>query len=365
MRLEPQFDQARLIACAAAEYGVALRRLTYIPRGEASYSYVAEAGDGARYILKVLDASRLAQITAQRMTFVLPLLHELRAKALLPNVPRPLFTAAGAPVALCGEYRLVLLGYVEGENPDRATFHRSDVWARLARDVAHLHSATGALESPCPEVETFEIPFETALLDGMAALARVTTEDRPGHQALAALLLDQVETIMALLARLKELADLSRARTQDLASSNVLCHTDIHRWNLLIDADDVLTIIDWEGAKLAPAEHDLFAFNGDDFPAFLEAYLRAGGVRDLHAETFGFYFYRRNLEDLTDYIVRILYENDDAQSAMDVRAVASDECLASWPYIEPSIGRVREQLGETLGPLSVRTQPERTRGKGL
>jgi Ser/Thr protein kinase RdoA (MazF antagonist) len=352
MRLEPQFDQGRLIACAAAEYGVALRRLTYIPRGEASYSYVAEASDGATYILKVLDASRLAQITAQRMTFVLPLLHELRSKALLPNVPQPVFTASRAPVACCGECQLVLLDYVEGENPDRATLHRPDVWARLARDVAHLHAATEALESPCPEVETFEIPFETALLDGMAALAKVTAMDRPGHQALASLLLDQADTLMALLTRLKELADLAR----DLVSSHVLCHTDIHRWNLLIDADDVLTIIDWEGVKLAPAEHDLFAFNGDDFAAFLDAYLCAGGVRDLHAETFGFYFYRRNLEDLTDYIVRILYENDDAQSVMDVSAVASEECLASWPYIEPSIELVRRQLAESLlcGPRAQR-----------
>lgn len=339
MRLEPQFDQARLIACAAAEYCVALRRLTYIPRGEASYSYVAVTGDGARYILKVLDASRLAQITAQRMTFVLPLLHELRSKALLPNVPQPVFTATGAPVAFCGECRLVLLGYVKGENPTRATLHHPDVWARLARDVAHLHAATEALESPCPEIETFEIPFETALLDGMAALAKVTAMDRPGHQALANLLLPQRDALTSMLVRLKHLALVSRR----LAASNVLCHTDIHTLNLLIDADDVLTIIDWEGAKLAPAEHDLFAFNGDDFPAFLDAYLSAGGVRDLHAEVFGFYFYRRNLEDLTDYIVRILYENDDAQSAMDVSATQS-ECLASWPYIEASIDRVREQL---------------------
>ena len=109
MRLEPQIDQTSLIACVVAEYGVALRHLAYIPLGEASYSFVAEAGDGARYILKVLDASRLAQITAQRMTFVLPLLHELRSKALLPNVPQPVFTAAGAPVAFCGDCRLALL----------------------------------------------------------------------------------------------------------------------------------------------------------------------------------------------------------------------------------------------------------------
>ena len=344
MRLEPQIDQARLIACVAAEYGVAPRRLTYIPRGEVTYNYVAEAEDGARYILKVLDGSRLARISLQRMPFVLLLMDELRSRGLLRNVPQPIFTATGAPTASCDDNQLVLLDYVEGKNPDWETLHRPDVWAWLAHDVAHLHLATEVLESPCPDIETFEIPFETALLDGMAALAKVTAKDRPGHQALASLLLPQADTMMALLTRLKELADLSRS----LASFNVLCHTDIHKWNLLIDADDILTIIDWEGAKLAPAEHDLFAFNGDDFPAFLEAYLRAGGVRDLHAETFGFYFYRRNLEDLTDYIVRILYEDDDAQSAMDVRAVASEECLASWPCMEASIDRVREQLGKAL-----------------
>ena len=37
----------------------------------------------------------------------------------------------------------------------------------------------------------------------------------------------------------------------------VLCHTDIHTFNVILGADDSLFIVDWDNPLLAPKEHDL------------------------------------------------------------------------------------------------------------
>jgi len=136
-------------------------------------------------------------------------------------------------------------------------------------------------------------------------------------------------------------------RAHDLNLPFVLCHTDIHRMNLLLNTSGELYILDWEGAMLAPREHDLFMFTGAHFPTFLAEYRRWAGAVPLHADLFAFYFYRRNLEDLTDWIVRILYENTaEAQNQLDLEGIQHD-CIAAWPYFECDIARVQEQLRKT------------------
>jgi len=168
----------------------------------------------------------------------------------------------------------------------------------------------------------------------------VTASDGVGRLALRDLLLPQEATVFSHLERLHALAEQARALHPPL----VLCHTDIHGMNLLLNTSGDLYILDWEGAMLAPREHDLFAFTGEHFSTFLAAYRRWTGDAPLYADVFGFYFYRRNLEDLTDWIMRILYENtDEAQNDLDLEGIKHD-CLAAWPYFEIAIERVRKQL---------------------
>lgn len=80
---------------------------------------------------------------------------------------------------------------------------------------------------------------------------------------------------------------------------DVICHTDFGGHNALVDADrgDVVAILDWDYARLAPREHDLWAaFEEPDPNVYLDAYgdvdiddahleyaLLARGVRDAAA----------------------------------------------------------------------------------
>jgi hypothetical protein len=114
------------------------------------------------------------------------------------------------------------------------------------------------------------------------------------------------------------------------------------------DDRGALYVLDWEGAWLAPPEHDLFFFAWDDrfWDLFLPRYERAFHPVRLDSATFGFYFYRRNLEDLAEWFVRILYENNsEEQDRQDLQWVAED-CISGWPYLEKTIAQIEVELRE-------------------
>jgi hypothetical protein len=78
----------------------------------------------------------------------------------------------------------------------------------------------------------------------------------------------------------------------------------------------------------------------------LPIYEGENGPVNLDSDVFGFYTYRRNLEDLMDYVVRILhYSTDDEQDRQDLEEM-NETCIAGWPYLEATIKQIDEKLAE-------------------
>ena len=217
-----------------------------------------------------------------------------------------------------------------------------DVLAKLASMIGVLHRATPKIAVEKPFVEGFDIAFEGDLMDGLDALESITLDDGRGRRELRELLLPLKDELLGHLDRLKELQASARA----VEKSMVVCHTDLHGENLMMDERGNLYIIDLEGAMIAPPEHDLFFFAGYDYfwDLFLPNYEREFGPVNLDSKVFGFYYYRRNLEDLTDWVVRILYYNTGyEQDREDIEEITED-CIAGWPYLEPTIRGIEQKL---------------------
>lgn len=93
----------------------------------------------------------------------------------------------------------------------------------------------------------------------------------------------------------------------------VLCHTDVHGWNLM--QSDRLILIDWECMKLAPTEADLFAFIGNLFwhncsDEFLKTYQSVHIDYEINLEVLEFYQARRRIEDICAFAQGLLYEKN-------------------------------------------------------
>jgi hypothetical protein len=273
---------------------------------------------------------------------------QLYQKRLLPAVARPVPTRRGGFSLSHEGHLLILFHWIEGQ---MVGFGRlaDDLLEELATWVGRLHASTPQIEWPDPPREWFDVPFEEDLLRDLDLLEGVGPADAVGKRALRRLLLPRRDEILGLLGRLRELQALARAREKAL----VICHTDLHGGNLILDAQGALHIVDWEGAWLAPPEHDLFFFAWEErfWDLFLPRYMQTlslHGVRParLDNETFGFYYYRRNLEDLAEWVARILHEdNGEAQDREDLEGIVED-CISGWPTLERTIADIAARLTE-------------------
>jgi len=331
------------------DYGLSIKRLSPLPQGEVAYNFIAEGTDDRRYLVKLLGPSRAARRSAARLDFYLPLMWQLYTKGLFCNLPCPIRTKWGDFYTRVDSWPLVVFPFIEGRTLEGQRPYSEPTRAAIAQALAEIHKSTSRLDLSVEfPREDFGIPFEKELIQGLQALEGITRRDRRGQQELKELLLPHREAILGHLDRLRELQSLARSATKN--REFVLCHTDLAPANLLLTDEEELYILDWEGAMLAPAEHDLFFFTGEGFPAFLEEYERAFGPVELDGDVFGFYFYRRYLEDLTDWLVRILYENtDDQQDAHDLEGIRED-CLGWWPHLEKAIWIVKNQLEGSAQP---------------
>ena len=310
MRIEPDLDQEHLIELLRDRYRLDPTGLTFIPYGIDSWSFRATCGDGSEVFIKL---SR----RATAIPWEAPLLAALAARRVA--VPRPLPDRQGGFLNAVDGYDVQLYEYLHGHTLEGEVDWPDDLYARVALIVAAVHASTSAVRDLVERREHYELPFLAPFLSAMTAIedgAELPAGEDPSLSALRDMVLPRVSDVRAAIDRLESLSD--RARTRD--SDEVLCHTDIWGSNLLRSDDGALHLLDWDGALLGPAEHDLFMFAGTDFfPAerfgwFLDRYRAAGGQARLDPETFAFYVHRRTLEDLASFVGAIA---DGRMEAMD------------------------------------------------
>ncbi len=342
MKIEPIIDKNALIETVRREYGPDIERLTFVPVGWVTSCYIADCAGGERYFLK-LDSDWTQPFAASNRDFYLPLTHQLHTKGILSHIPCPVKTRTGRFTAPFGEYVLILFDFIEGETVgfDNTS---DEILLKLARSVGILHKSIEQIEVEHPFYERFDIAFENDLMNSLDVLAGITSGDPEGKRELRDLLLPRQDEILALLNRLKELRTLARASGKEM----VVCHTDLHGGNLMTDTQGNLYILDWENAMIAPPEHDLFFWAGYDlfWDSFLPIYEREFGPARLDSNVFGFYYYRRNLEDLADFVHRILYRNTtDEQNKEDLYWIRED-CTSCWSSLETTIANIEVKLVE-------------------
>jgi spectinomycin phosphotransferase len=101
-------------------------------------------------------------------------------------------------------------------------------------------------------------------------------------------------------------ADRLGRRAAGSPSPPVLCHADLHTWNVLVDTDQRLWIMDWDEAVLAPRERDLmFVVGGighglvglSDTEHFLEGY----GHTSIDPDLLAYYRHAWAVQDIAAY----------------------------------------------------------------
>jgi spectinomycin phosphotransferase len=180
-------------------------------------------------------------------------------------VPRALqeagVTSVVAPIALAGQdrlagaigdYSLVLYPFVDGSTA-MARGLADDQWVDYGAILRTVH------EMRLPDALLQRLPRETfvsAWAEGVRHLPERIERRADGDpfvRALATIWQDHRDQIACILDQTDGYGHQSRDCSREL----VLCHTDPHLNNVLVDGRGRLFLIDWDAPRLAPKERDL------------------------------------------------------------------------------------------------------------
>lgn len=323
MEYEPAIDRERLLDAVQAQWRIDVDKIEFVPVGYASACYRLCAGEDPCHFLKVWPDTATGRDGAARQPIVLPLLRELDRLDLRARVPAPVPTGDGALLGWFEGLPCAVFALLPGRTPPSWPDWSAEGWEEIARTLAQIHAATGALASLNLPREQFDVSFEPELRRALERIATLSANARPGLQALREFLGPRRGEVDAQLERIGDL----RQRVRRIDGPMVLCHTDFGSDNLLIDDAGSMSVLDWDEAHLAPPEHDLRIgvepLDGDLLPRFLGTYAASGGAAPLHQDHFAFALLRRYLEDFAARVFRILdeetlpAEDDDLLEGME------------------------------------------------
>ena len=340
MPIEIPIDHRALLESVRSRYGLEVTQLEYLNAGMVSAYRMTDrmTGSGGAFFLKLFPNTPYGFEAAARLEGEHSLLLALRELNVLERIPTPVHALDGGTTSSFQGLPYAVYGFIEGHTIWETW---QDSLAGIAEILGRLHEGSSRLlghdlKFPMPE-EDFGLPFETKLLEDLQTLQNANSVSRPGVLMLRDLLLPRRHELLELLNRAKAFQRLARGYSREF----VVAHTDLHGGNLLLDSADQLWALDWETARVAPPEHDLWSFH-TSFTEFIPAYERALGRRcEMDFDVLGFYFYRRNLEDLAMNVQQIMDGGrSDEQDREDIAGI-QEHGFEAWPNLRPDLERVR------------------------
>jgi spectinomycin phosphotransferase len=304
---KPDLEETKIGACLQDEYGLPVIQVAFLPLGAdqntAVYRVVAE--DATPYFVK------LRRGDLNRIAVALP-------RALcdqgITQVIAPLLARTGQLWTDLDGFKVILYPFVQGRNGyegDLSDRH----WVEFGAALKRIHTA----QLPPTLIES--IPRETYSPRwreiAMTFLQRVEYDVfvDPVAAKLAALLKAKRGEVLDLVERAERLARVLQTRSPKF----VLCHSDVHAGNVLIDTNDAFYIVDWDDPILAPKEHDLMFVGGaqgftghtpqEEETLFYQGY----GQTQVDPTALAYYRYERIIEDIAVYCEQLFLTDEGGQ----------------------------------------------------
>lgn len=315
---KPAILEEAIIACIQDDYDLTVDELTFLPLGADVHTavYRVVTKEQKAFFLK-LRSGRFKEISITLPQF----LHGQGIKELIPLYP----TKKGTLWSDLAEYKVMLYPFIAGHDAFEVHLTESQ-WRRFGTALKWVHTAVLplSLTVSIPQ-ETYSPQWRSLVEQFMQCIQRDSFTD-PVARQMAAFLNEKQADVARLLRRTEQLAQIIQYQPQ----ACVLCHSDIHAWNLLVGPDGSLYIVDWDDPILAPKERDLmFVGSGigniwktsQEEAHFYEGY----GPAEIDQTLMAYYRCERIIQDIAAYCEQIfLSDEGGADRAEALRQLTSN-----------------------------------------
>ncbi len=283
-----------IIDCLKANYGIAVTLLTLLPIGADMNAsvYKAETQGNQSYFVKLKRGHRYDTSVA-----ILALLQASGIQQIIP----PIKTTNGELTQHISDSTLIVYPFVNGQNGFCYNL-TDDQWIALGKVLKQVHE----FDVP-PSIK--DLIRKEACSDkwrrAVRSLDAHIDENLNGDEAALKLRSFMREHR----AVIHHLVDRSEALSQKITEQSpefVLCHSDIHGGNVLIDKRDSIFIVDWDDPIMAPKERDLMFIGGGvanvwNNPREEEFFYKGYGKTQINRVILAYYRHERIVEDIAEY----------------------------------------------------------------
>jgi spectinomycin phosphotransferase len=303
---KPKIQEDAILACIQEGFGLNFDQISFLPLGADVHTavYRVLTPDQTPYFLK-LRSGDFNDLSVRLPKF----LNEQG----IAEIISPLSTKTGDLWVSLANFKLILYPFIEGD--DAFEVHLSDLqWRQFGAALKAVHTAVlpAALAAQISQ-ETYSPKWRQIVTEFMQ---RIQSDQfaEPVAVRMAAFLNTKRDEVDQLLQRTKQLAQV----IQNLPLEFVLCHADVHAWNVLIATDGTFYIVDWDDPVLAPKERDLMFIGaglGNIWNTAREEALFYGGYGEAKINQSALAYYRceRIIQDIAAYCEQIFLTDDGGQ----------------------------------------------------
>lgn len=311
MKEKQSFSPQSIIHCLKASYGIKATSLALLPIGADmdAFVYKAETESGQSYFIKLKRGHRYDMSVT-----ILALLQALKVQQIIP----PIKTINGKPTQYINDFTLTVFPYVDGQNG----FCRNltdDQWVVLGKVLRQVHKFN--VPPSIKDMIRKEAYSDKWRRAAGALFAHVDSHLNGDETALK--LQAFMKEHRAVIHRLIDRAEVLGQKIQEQSHEFVLCHSDIHGGNVLIDESGSLFIVDWDDPMMAPKERDLMFIGGGvanvwNHPREEALFYKGYGKTEINQVILSYYRHERIVEDIVEYGQALLLTPDGGEDRVEM-----------------------------------------------
>lgn len=305
------FSPQCIIDCLSKNYGIVVNALTLLPLGADMNAsvYKAETEGIQSYFVKLKHGHRYEMSVA-----ILALLQASGIQQIIP----PIKATNGELTQHINDFTLTLYPFVSGQNGFCYNL-TDDQWIALGKVLRQVHEFdVPSLVKDLIRKEAYSDKWRKAVrslydhvdsnLNGDETALKLQSFMRE-HRAAIHHLIDRAEALSH--------------KIQEQSPEFVLCHSDIHGGNVLIDENGSIFIVDWDYPIMAPKERDLMFIGGGvanvwNNPREEEFFYKGYGKTEINRAILAYYRHERIVEDIAEYGQALLLTADEGGDRVEM-----------------------------------------------
>jgi spectinomycin phosphotransferase len=294
-----------IISCLNTNYGIEVATLTFLPLGADITASVYKAQTAQKpYFIKLKQGHH--HDTAVEIV-------ELLQSAGIQQIIPPVKTIHGRTTHRIDDFTLIVYPFVDGQDG----FNRNltdDQWIKLGQALRQVH------EMEVPQSIQKRIRQETYSPKWREMVRSIYPhiEAELVGDEIALKLQKFMKKHMPAIRRMVDRAQQLAEKLQNQPHKFVLCHSDIHAGNVLIDENNEIYIVDWDEPIMAPKERDLMFIGGGvgnvwNKPHEEKLFYKGYGKTEIDPTILAYYRYERIVEDVAIYSQELLLTMERAK----------------------------------------------------